>query len=111
MKAILQLRHLLALILFLMAANCAVSQPTLGMAAANNQTILYYSPGATNYIVESTTNLATPTWAAAPDATPITAISVSNTTPARYFRLSYTPPPAGMGLIPAGWFTIGNSIG
>jgi formylglycine-generating enzyme len=87
------------------------AQPTLGIAPAGGQSVLYYAATPTNYILQSTTNLASPNWVAARDAVTVTAVAVSNTLPARFFRLFYTNPPAGMVLIPAGSFTIGNSAG
>jgi formylglycine-generating enzyme required for sulfatase activity len=38
---------------------------------------------------------------------PVSAIIVSNTGPAKFFRLLTTNAP-GMALIPAGWFTMGD---
>jgi formylglycine-generating enzyme len=104
-------RYVFVLTGFFLGVFTAPAQPTLGVAAGPNQTVLYFPPNATNYLVQSTTNLASPNWAAATDAMLVTAWSVSNTAPAKFYRLAYTPPPAGMVLIPAGWFTIGNATG
>lgn len=99
------------LIVLLGIFSPALAQPTLTIAPAGQQSVLYWSTAQTNYILQSTTNLATPNWVMANDAVPVTAATVSNTSPARFFRLIYTNPPAGMALIPAGSFTMGNSIG
>jgi len=111
MKFALQLRRIFALSTLLSAAHTTVAQPALGIAPANNKTVLYFSTSSTNYVLQSATNLALPNWLPATDATPVTALIVSNTLPARLFRLFYTEPPAGMALIPAGSFTIGNTSG
>ena len=89
----------------------APAQPTLNIAPAGNQSVLYWNTSATNYILQSITNMASTNWVTADDAVPVTAATVSNTLPARFFRLYYTNPPAGMMLIPAGSFTMGNTSG
>lgn len=89
----------------------APAEPVLNIAPAGNQTVLYYAFSPTNYILQSTTNLASTNWVMATDAITVTAAAVSNSAPAKFYRLIYTDPPAGMALIPAGAFTIGNSIG
>jgi formylglycine-generating enzyme len=81
----------------------------LGIASADGQSVLYWPTSTTNYVLQTTTNLATPNWVTATDAVPVSAVTVSNTSPARFFRLSAVP--VGMALIPAGAFTMGNSIG
>jgi formylglycine-generating enzyme required for sulfatase activity len=80
----------------------------LGIAPAGNQSVLYWPNDTTNYIVQSTTNLTAPNWVTATDALPVSAATVSNTEPARFFRLLAIP--AGMALIPAGWFTMGDTL-
>lgn len=88
----------------------ALAQTTnLSIVAAGNQSVLYWSSTATNYVMLSTTNLASPSWMSASDAVPVIALTVTNTTsPVRFFRLFYMPP--GMVIIPAGSFTMGNSV-
>ncbi len=96
----------------------AEAQPTLSIARTNNQLILFWPTTAngTNGVLQSTTNLAPPNWVSATDAVPVTygsqaAVSVTNTTSARFFRLSLVPPTAdGMAFIPAGSFTIGDTL-
>lgn len=87
------------------------AQPSLGISPAANQSILYWAATPTNYLLQSTTNLASPNWVIENDTVPVTAAAVSNTSPARFFRLISTNPPGGMALIPAGSFIMGNSIG
>jgi formylglycine-generating enzyme required for sulfatase activity len=103
----------LAIIAGLHQATAQVTN--LGIApVAGGQSLLYWpagSPTNNNYILQSTTNLAAPNWTTEKYPVPVTASTVSNTTPAKFFRLVYTNPPVGMVLIPAGWFLMGNSIG
>jgi formylglycine-generating enzyme required for sulfatase activity len=111
MNVSLRLGRIFGLVSFLCATGTVLGQSSLGIAPANNQNILYFPPSSTNFVLQSTTNVASSNWVAASDATPVTAWSVSNAVPAKFYRLFYATPPAGMVLIPAGWFTIGNSAG
>ena len=61
--------------------------PTLNLASAGNLTALYWPAYATNYFLESTTNLSTANWAAVTNGTPNICITVSNTVPTIFFRL------------------------
>jgi len=96
-----------------------LAQVTLGIMPTNNQVILFWpsSTHGTNGILQSATNLVSPNWLSATDAFPVNygsqiAVLVTNVSSARFFRLSLVPPTAdGMAFIPAGAFTIGNSIG
>jgi formylglycine-generating enzyme required for sulfatase activity len=97
------------IVLALMAGvHSALAQPTLGIAPAGHQSVLYWPTSTTNYVVQGTTNLAPPNWVAATDAVPVTAVTVSNSSPARFFRLSAVP--SGMALIPPGAFTMGDTL-
>jgi len=101
---------------FLLAGWFATSLPVLaqvtnlGIAPAGNQSVLYWPVTNANYILQSTTNLASPVWVTANDALAVTASTVTNGLPQRFFRLLYTNPPAGMALIPAGLFTMGDTL-
>jgi formylglycine-generating enzyme required for sulfatase activity len=100
----------LALLAGLDYANAQVTN--LGIAQAGGQSLLYWPTSTTtNYILQSTTNLASPNWTTEEYPVPVEASTVSNTTPAKFFRLIYTNPPVGVVLIPAGPFLMGNSIG
>jgi formylglycine-generating enzyme required for sulfatase activity len=96
-----------------------LAQPALGIVPTNNQVILFWpiTANGTNSVLQSATSLVSPNWLTATDAFavnygPQIAVSVSNVPSARFFRLSLVPPTAdGMAFIPAGSFTIGNSIG
>jgi hypothetical protein len=61
--------------------------PTLIIASAGNQSIFAWPASATNYVLQSTTNMAFPNWVTASDAVPVIAFTVTNTAPARFFRL------------------------
>ena len=106
----------LALALFVGVYPALAQLTNLGIAPAGNQTVLFWPTTFTNYVLQSTTNLASPNWVLVTDAVPVTVsnavtITVTNTSPARFFRLYNTNPPIGMALIPAGVFTMGYSIG
>lgn len=95
-----------------------LAQPALGIVPMNNQVILFWPiiGGGTNGVLQSATNLVSPNWLSATDAFPVDygsqiAVSVTNVSLARFFRLSLVPPTAdGMALIPAGAFTIGDTL-
>lgn len=116
MKAKLYL--LLAVQMLLAVAYPSRAQPTLGIALTNNQVILFWplSTSATNAVLESTTSLTSPNWLPASDAISVSdgsqiAVSITNSPSVRFFRLSFVPPTAdGMAIIPAGWFTMGDTV-
>ena len=102
----------------LAVVNPVLAQPALGIVPTNNQVILYWSmtTNGTNGVLQSATDLVSPNWMSATDAIVVadgsqTAVSVTNSSSVRFFRLSLVPPTAdGMALIPAGWFTIGDTL-
>ncbi|HLX68137.1 MAG TPA: FG-GAP-like repeat-containing protein [Verrucomicrobiae bacterium] len=62
--------------------------PTLGVAASRgNQTAVFWPLGETNFILQSTTNLASGKWESVPNAVPLTGSYVSNSGPAMFFRI------------------------
>ena len=61
--------------------------PTLLIAPSGNQSVLFWPASGTNYILQSTTNLTSPDWITATDAVSVIAFTVTNTSPARFFRL------------------------
>src|SRR5208337_4423259 len=95
-----------------------LAQPALGIVPTNNQVILFWpiTANGTNGVLQSATNLVSPNWLSATDAFPVNygsqiAVSVSNVSSARFFRLSLVPPTAdGMAFIPAGSFTMGDTL-
>jgi formylglycine-generating enzyme required for sulfatase activity len=101
----------------LASVHPVLAQVTLGIVPTNNQALLYWSPTATDYVLQSSTNLSSTNWVFATDAVPATygsqtAVTVTNTLAARFFRLILVPTTTadGMALIPAGSFTIGDTL-
>jgi len=111
MKSSLYFRCAFGVACLLTDVHLILAQPMLGIAPAGDQSILYFPTTATNYLIQSATNLASSNWVTATDAIMVSAAAVSNTSPARFFRLFFANPPAGMILVPPGSFTIGNSLG
>ena len=87
-----KLNSWLTVLAVLAGVPAVLAQPTLGIAPAGGQSVLYWSTTPTNYILQSATNLATPNWVTANDAVPVTATTVSNTLPARFFRADLHQP-------------------
>jgi len=84
----------------------------LGIALAlGGQSILYWPVSTTNYVLQKTTNLAAPNWVTASNAVTVNAATVTNSDSSGFFRLlATTDTTAGMVLIPAGSFTMGNYL-
>jgi formylglycine-generating enzyme required for sulfatase activity len=107
----LKLNSLLIALAALAVVHSAPAQVTnLGIAAVGGQSLIYWPVSATNYVLQTTTNLATPNWVTAANAVTVNAVTVTNSAPSGYFRLSASAAPAGMALIPAGSFMIGNDV-
>ena len=68
-------------------AEAFTPSPQLNIAPFGNQSVLFWCASATNYVLQSTTNLVSPNWVTASDAVPVIAVTVSNTLPTRFFRL------------------------
>lgn len=65
-----------------------VPGPWLSIALAGSQIALLWPASATNYILESATNLSAPCWVAVTNGTPITGgVTLTNSLPAAFFRL------------------------
>jgi formylglycine-generating enzyme required for sulfatase activity len=113
-------RSLLTVPALLAGIHAAWGQPALGIALTNHQALLHWTTNATSstYVLQSSTNLASTNWIFATDAVLATygsntAMTVTNLSQARFFRLLSLPATTsdGMALIPAGSFTMGNTIG
>jgi formylglycine-generating enzyme required for sulfatase activity len=110
--------HSLFIMLALLAGvHPVLAQVTLGIMPTNNQALLYWPATATDYVLQSSTNLSLTNWVYATDAVPATygsqaAVTVTNTALARFFRLMQVPAttPDGMAFIPAGAFTMGDTL-
>lgn len=70
-------------------AFIAVQPPPLhlNIATAGNQSVVFWTPATTNYVVQSVTNLASTNWLTATDAVPCIGIVISNSPPGSIFRL------------------------
>ncbi|HXR48494.1 MAG TPA: SUMF1/EgtB/PvdO family nonheme iron enzyme [Candidatus Limnocylindrales bacterium] len=95
----------------------ALATLTLSITLTNSQALLYWPSNATTYALQSSINLASTNWVFVMDAIPAaygsdTALTVTNASTARFFRLISLPATTsdGMALVPAGSFTIGNFI-
>ena len=98
-----------------------LAQTTLNIAPAGDHAVLSWPTTPTNYVLQSTTNLASPNWVTITGPGIVNFgnnfnFTVSNTSSASFFRLSLnsgTPPtntPDGMALIPDGSFTMGDTL-
>ena len=95
----------------LVGVHSALGQVTnLGIAPAGGQFIIYWPVSTTNYVLQTVTNLASTNWVTARTAFAVNTAEVTNAAPAGFFRLMATTTPAGMALIPAGWFTMGDAL-
>jgi formylglycine-generating enzyme len=94
-------------------------QPALQIVPAGGQSVLIWPTNAVNYSLQSTTNLAAQNWLAFSNTIPVNfsnnfTLTITNSSKAMFFRLYLdTNAPAGiagMVLIPAGVFTIGDTL-
>ncbi len=92
--------------------HTALAQVTnLGIAPAGGQFVIYWPTNLTDYVLQTTTNVATPNWVTASNAVAVNAVVVTNPAPAGYFRLlAQTNTTTGMVLVPAGSFLMGNYL-
>jgi formylglycine-generating enzyme required for sulfatase activity len=104
-------------VLWMAGVHSTQAQTSLGIVPMNNEAILFWTNGGgTNGVLQSCTDLTSPNWVSATDAVPVSyglqaAVSVTNSSSARFFRLSLTQPTTnGLALIPAGWFTMGDTL-
>jgi formylglycine-generating enzyme required for sulfatase activity len=113
-----KLQYFFISLALLAGVHAVLAQPALGIVPTNNQVILFWpiTADGTNGVLQSATNLVSPNWLSATDAFTVNygsqiAVSVTNVSSARFFRLSLVPPTAdGMAFIPAGSFTMGDTL-
>jgi formylglycine-generating enzyme required for sulfatase activity len=103
-----------ALALFAGIHPALAQSPDLSIALAGRQVVLSWPTTATNFVLQSTTNLSPAAWSTNSPA-PVVVNGQNTVTNAisgthQFYRLSLLIPP-GMAFIPAGSFTMGNSIG
>jgi formylglycine-generating enzyme len=99
----------LALLSGVHQANAQVTN--LGIApVAGGQSLLYWPVSTTNYVLQTVTNLTSTNWVTARTAFAVNTAELTNAAPSGFFRLLPTTVPAGMALIPAGWFTMGDTL-
>jgi hypothetical protein len=60
--------------------------PTVGIASAGGQLLIYYPLAGSNYVLQTATNLNGP-WVTASNGIPVTAVTFSNSAPVQFFRL------------------------
>ena len=101
----------------MLATLNASAQLTLGITQLGNGSVLSWPTTVSNCVLQSTTNLAPATWLTVSNVVVRVnnsfTVTVTNTARARFFRLynTNTPPvPADMVLIPAGSFTMGDTL-
>ena len=89
----------------------------LSIARSGTNFIVFWPTAATNYVLQSTISLASPNWQAVVNPAPVAInntnfVTYTNNSPTRFFRLSLNTNTvssyAGMVLIPAGTFTMGD---
>ena len=92
----------------------------LTIARSGSNFVISWPASATNYVLQSTPSLSSLNWLTVTNPAPVTLnntnfLTYTNNSLVRFFRLSLvtntTSGLAGMALIPAGSFTMGNSIG
>src|ERR1039457_4846252 len=110
-----KLCSLFIVLALLAGVHPALAQQTnvlnMEIAPAGNKIVLFWPASVLNYVLQSSTNLDSTNWVTVSDAVPVTAVTVTNASPARYFRLNLNPIiPQGMALIPAGAFTMGDTL-
>jgi hypothetical protein len=59
----------------------------LNIAPFGNQSVLFYPSWATNYVIQSVTNLASTNWLTLTNGVTVIAVTVTNNLPASFFRL------------------------
>jgi formylglycine-generating enzyme required for sulfatase activity len=80
------------------------------VAVPGEQSLLYWPVNRTNYVLQTVTNLTSTNWVTARTAFAVNTAEVTNSAASGFFRLMPTTTPAGMALVPSGWFLMGDSL-
>jgi formylglycine-generating enzyme len=105
------IQNVCSLLALLVCVPSALAQAAnLDIVTAGNQSVLFWPTTLPNYILQSTTNLTSPNWLTVSNDVPINAVAVTNTSPASFFRLIRNTTSDGMTFIPAGAFTMGDTL-
>ncbi len=110
-----KLYHLFIALALFAGIHPALAQTTpLSIALEGNQVVISWPATATNCFLQSTTNLSPAGWSTVSAAPVVISGQYTVTNPIsgtqQLYQLSQTPIPAGMALIPAGSFTIGDTL-
>jgi len=63
------------------------ASPPLNIFSTGNQSLLYWNSPAPNSVLQATTNLNNTNWVTVSNGTPITGVTLPNTSPAQFYRL------------------------
>jgi hypothetical protein len=66
-----------------------IANVPFNVAENGNQSVIYWPPGSTNFVVQTSLDLTN--WTTITNGTPVAGISVTNTSQAGFFRLQYQP--------------------
>ncbi len=113
-----QPRVLFAVLALLAGVGTASAQPRLGFSLSNHQSVFSWPISFTNYMLQKATNLTGTNWVTVSNPAPITVgsnftVTVTNNSSRSFFRLlstNATTAISGMVLIPAGEYTIGDTV-
>ena len=108
-------RYLFIILAWMAGIYPVLAQTTnLSIAQAGNQVVLVWSTTATNSVLQSTANLFPAVWSAVSPAAVVVNGQYTVTNPitgaAQFYRLGPPALSAGMALVPAGAFTMGDTL-
>jgi len=108
-------RYLFIALFFVAPVYPALAQSNVvSIAASGNQVVLSWPAAASNYFLQSAASLSPAAWNAVPGAPVLVNNQYEATNPIsgsqQFYRLKLVVIPAGMALIPAGAFTMGDTL-
>jgi hypothetical protein len=77
--------------LIYVGSGTITNSPAVGIARTGNQLVLYWPATATNYFLQSTTNLTIGNWVTVTNGEPVVGVTVSNAVPPSFYRLKQLP--------------------